>query len=183
MTRTFALILALTTPAAAADFEFCWVGDNGYRMEGTMTVPDDAMNLPLVTHNDISAFFIQGYKDGIPIGAWDMRQLTSSTSWNLSFDPRGMVFPTGGMHDSAKGQAWNAGGRADDCGNPGFGFNSGTNAQDLCVNNVWRTDSMINRYTRFPVFAAGTITLDCGGAALLGHLSISQSDDPSVALN
>lgn len=121
-----------------------------------MSVPD-----PLLTHDDISAFFIVGFKDDIALGTWDMRQLTPTTRWNLSFDPRGMVFPTGGMHDSDKGQAWNAGGQANDCGDPGFGFNSGTNAQDLCVNNVWHTDSMINRYTRFPVFAEGTANLDC----------------------
>lgn len=168
MIRAAALIATLAAPAGAADFEFCWEGDNGYRMEGQMTVPDTLLGRPLLTHDDITAFFIVGYKDDVPLGSWSLSQLTPTTSWNLSFDPRGMVFPTGGMHDSAKGQAWNAGGRADDCGNPGFGFNSGTNAQDLCVNNVWRTDSMINRYTRFPVFAAGTANMDCGGTALLG---------------
>lgn len=169
MIRALALSL-LATPALAADFEFCWEGNNGYRMEGTMSVPDALMNRSLLNQNDISAFFIVGFRDDIPLGTWDMRQLTSTTSWNLSFDPRGMVFPTGGMHDSPKGQAWNAGGRADDCGDPGFGFNSGTNAQDLCVNNVWHTDSIISRYTRFPVFPFGTANLDCGGVALLGAL-------------
>jgi len=170
MIRLAVLTTLLSTPLYAGDFEFCWEGNNGYRMEGTMSVPDAALNRSLLTHDDISAFFIVGYKDDIPLGTWDMRQLTPTTSWNLSFDPRGMVFPTGGMHDSDKGQAWNAGGRADDCGDPGFGFNSGTNAQDLCVNNVWHTDSMINRYTRFPVFPAGSESLDCGGVALLGAL-------------
>lgn len=140
-----------------------------------MTVPDAALANPIVTHNDVTAFFIQGFQGSVPIGAWDLRQLTESTTWNLSFDPRGMVFPTGGMHDSPKGQAWNAGGQANDCGDPGFGFNSGTNAQDLCVNNVWRTDSMISRYTRFPVFEFGTTNMDCGGVALLGSLPNSQN--------
>lgn len=170
MIRAFVLSTLLASPAAAANFEFCWEGDNGYRMEGFMQVPDALLSRPLLTQNDVTGFFIQGFKDDVPLGAWDLRQLTPETSWNLSFDPRGMVFPTGGMHDSEKGQAWNAGGRADDCGDPGFGFNSGTNAQDLCVNNVWRTDSMISRYTRFPVFEAGTANLDCGGVALLGAL-------------
>lgn len=164
-----AAILALAvSPVQAADFTFCWVGDNGYRMEGHMTVPDDALRRVLLTEDDVTAFFIQGFRDDVPLGSWDMSQLTPTTSWNLSFDARSMVFPTGGMHDSDKGQAWNAGGRADDCGDPGFGFNSGTNAQDLCVNNVWRTDSMINRYTRFPVYPAGAEGMDCGGAPLLG---------------
>ncbi|HCP81385.1 MAG TPA: hypothetical protein DIT67_07255 [Octadecabacter sp.] len=170
MIRLAALLTILALPLQAADFEFCWEGENGYRMEGTMSVPDAVMNRSLLTHDDISAFFIVGFKDDVPLGTWDMRQLTATTSWNLSFDPRGMIFPTGGMHDSEKGQAWNAGGRADDCGDPGFGFNSGTNAQDLCVNNVWHTDSMISRYTRFPVFPAGSTNLDCGGVALLGSL-------------
>jgi len=170
MIRALAVAMtALCAPAQAADFEFCWIGANGYRMEGTMRVPHDRLNEPLLDHDDITGFFIQGFKDDIPLGAWDLRQLTPDTSWNLSFDPRAMVFPTGGMHDSASGQAWNAGGAADDCGDPGFGFNSGTNAQDLCVKNIWRMDSMINRYTRFPVFAAGTSTRLCGGAPLLGQ--------------
>lgn len=164
------LLTLLATPATAADFVFCWQGDNGYRMEGEMTIPDDRLSEPLLTHDNVTEFFIQGFHNDIPLGAWDLSQLTPTTSWNLSFDPRGMIFPTGGMHNSPKGQAWNAGGRADDCGDPGFGFNSGTNAQDLCVNNVWITDSMINRYTSFPVYAAGTTDLDCGGAPLLGAL-------------
>ena len=170
MIRATALLALIASPAASADFEFCWEGDNGYRMEGRMSVPDAALNRALLTHDDVTAFFIQGFHNDVPLGAWDLSQLTPTTSWNLSFDPRAMVFPTGGMHNSAKGQAWNAGGRADDCGDPGFGFNSGTNAQDLCVNNVWRTDSMISRYTRFPVFPAGSTAMECGGTALLGSL-------------
>ena len=170
MIRTVALIALLATPVAAADFEFCWEGANGYRMEGIMRIDDALLNRSILTEDDIGTFFIQGFKDDIALGAWDMSQMTPTTSWHLSFDPPGMVFPTGGMHDSDKGQAWNAGGRADDCGDPGFSFNSGTNAQDLCVNNVWHTDSMINRYTRFPVFPLGTENLDCGGVALLGGM-------------
>lgn len=170
MIRLVALLLFLTGPARAADFVFCWEGNNGYRMEGEMTIPDARLSEPLLTHDDVSAFFIIGFHEDIPLGSWDLSQLTPITSWNLSFDPRGMVFPTGGSHNGPKGQAWNAGGGANDCGDPGFGFNSGTNAQDLCVNNVWITDSMINRYTRFPVFPAGTDELDCGGAPLLGAL-------------
>jgi hypothetical protein len=177
MIRAAVVLVTLALPAQSADFEFCWQGNNGYRMEGTMSVPDPLMTRSLLTHDDISAFFIVGFKDDIALGTWDMRQLTPTTRWNLSFDPRGMVFPTGGMHDSDKGQAWNAGGQADDCGDPGFGFNSGTNAQDLCVNDVWHTDSMINRYTRFPVFAEGTANLDCGGVALLGRLPSSDHTD------
>lgn len=172
MIRIAALTVCMALPAQAADFEFCWEGANGYRIEGFMRVDDALMTRSLLTEDDIAGFFIQGFKDDVPLGSWDLADLTPATVWNLSFDPRGMVFPTGGDHTGDKGQAWNAGGRADDCGDPGFGFNSGTNAQDVCVNNVWRTDSMINRYTRFPVFPAGTTELDCGGVALLGALPL-----------
>jgi hypothetical protein len=113
MIQTVALIALLATPVAAADFEFCWEGANGYRMEGTMRIDDALLNRSILTEDDIGTFFIQGFKDDIALGAWDMSQMTPTTSWNLRFDPRGMVFPTGGMHDSDKGQAWNAGGRAE----------------------------------------------------------------------
>ena len=155
MIQTVALIALLATPVAAADFEFCWEGANGYRMEGTMRIDDALLNRSILTEDDIGTFFIQGFKDDIALGAWDMSQMTPTTSWNLSFDPRGMVFPTGGMHDSDKGQAWNAGGRADDCGDPGFGFNSGTNAQDLCVNNVWHTANHAKRLAKIHLCMPG----------------------------
>lgn len=172
MRLPLALATALLPAAApAADFVFCWEGANGYRMEGQMTVPDEFLDDGLLTHAHVTAFAIQGYHNGEPLGAWDLSQLTPETSWNLSFDPFGMVFPTGGSHSGRKGQAWNAGGRADDCGTPGFGFNSGTNAQDLCVNDTWITDSMINRYTRFPVYPAGTVDRDCGGVPVIGGLA------------
>jgi len=37
------LILALiSTPAISAEYEFCWIGENGYRLDGRMTLADDA---------------------------------------------------------------------------------------------------------------------------------------------
>ena len=96
MIRCAAFIACLATAAPAAEFEFCWEGANGYRMEGWMSVPDETLSNSLVTHSDVDGFFIQGFHDDVSIGAWDLSQLTVFTSWNLSFDPRGMVFPTGG---------------------------------------------------------------------------------------
>ncbi len=168
MIRAALLTVALTAPAQAADFEFCWVGANDYTMTGAMTVPDTALT-GIVTQDDVIAFSITGFHRSLPIGRWDMSDLTSTTAWHLRFDPVGMTFPTGGIHNGPSGQAWNASGFVDDCGAPGFGFNSGTNARDLCVNGEFVTASSISRYTDFPVFLAGA-TMQCGGAALLSWL-------------
>ncbi|WP_377510613.1 hypothetical protein [Octadecabacter sp. R77987] len=175
MIRTVILTLALASPVAAADFEFCWVGANDYTMTGRMTVPDDALG-GIVTQDDVTAFAITGFHRSLPVGQWDLSDLTPTTTWHLRFDPVTMTFPTGGMHNSADGQAWNANGSVNDCGNPGFGFNSGTNAQDVCVNGRFITASSINRYTEFPVFPAGA-AMQCGGAALL-----SRGDDETLLI-
>jgi len=167
MIRAVILTLALASPAAAAEFEFCWVGASDYTMTGRMTVPDAALG-GIVTQDDVTAFSITGFYRGLPVGSWDLADRTPTTTWHLRFDPATMTFPTGGMHNSANGQAWNANGAVNDCGNPGFGFNSGTNAQDVCVNGRFITDSSIDRYTEFPVFPAG-VALQCGGAALLSR--------------
>jgi len=169
MIRSGVLVLGLIASAAdAAEFEFCWIGANGYTMDGSMTVPDAALSKPLVRGADVTAFRITGYLDGAVIGSWDLRDLTPDTTWNLSFDPKAMVFPTGGFHMGPEGQAWNANGSVDDCGTPGFGFNSGTNAQDVCWNDRWMTDSMVERFKPFPVFPAGAARIECGGPALIG---------------
>jgi len=85
MIRALILSALMATPVGAANFEFCWEGDNGYRMEGFMQVPDALLNQSLITHDDVTGFFIQGFKDDVPLGAWDLRQLTPTTSWNLVF--------------------------------------------------------------------------------------------------
>lgn len=169
MIRHALIALCLSAGAAgAADFEFCWIGSNGYTLDGTMTVPEEVLSKPLVRGGDVTAFRITGYLDGQVIGSWDLGDLTPDTTWNLSFDPGRMVFPTGGNHMGPDGQAWNANGSVDDCGTPGFGFNSGTNAQDVCWNDRWITDSMVARFKPFPVFPAGLSEIDCGGPALIG---------------
>lgn len=168
----WALALALTLPAQAADFEFCWIGANGYRMAGTMSVPDAALSKPTVTAQDVTAFTIQGQQNGLPLGGWSLDQRTPTTSWNLNFDTATSTFVTGGFSGSPTGQQWNANGAVNNCGTPGFGFNSGAGGQDVCVNDTYRIDSLIPAATPLRAHPAGTSPA-CFDVPLLGALDPS----------
>lgn len=135
------LILA-AGPVAAETRYICWQGANGYAMTGSFSFPDNLTG-GLVTEADLTDFRIKGWLDGQPIGAWDMREATPFTSWMLRYDAGRDEFRLGDT-DTGLYQMWNAGGSADDCGTPGFGFNAGNNAQDLCLNDTWVVDSMVD---------------------------------------
>lgn len=167
MIRAAALALALATPAQAAEFNFCWIGDSGYTMTGRMTVDDTAMSNQLVTETDVTRFKIAGYLDGQLQGTWSAADRTDTTSWQLMFDPAAGRFLMPGETGLGITQAWNADGSASDCGTPGFGFNAGSNAQDLCINSVWVVQSGIAPNTPFFVTSAPVTPL-CDSPALMG---------------
>lgn len=151
MIRATLILAVLGAPAQAADFYFCWTGAAGYTMTGQMTVPDEKLGQSLVTENDVTRFKVAGYLDGMLLGKWDMANRTDTTSWLLHYDPTRAVFPTPGELGMGMTQAWNAGGNANDCGDPGFGFNLGNYAQDFCVNNQWIEESGMPPDTPFLV--------------------------------
>lgn len=154
MIRAFALVLALYgTQGHAVDYYFCWEGANGYTMTGQMSVDPAAMARPLVTEADVTDFRIAGYLDGTLIGKWDMLTRNDNSPWQLHFDPIAGAFLTPDQVGLGVSQAWNAGGTADDCGNPGFGFNLGNYAQDFCLDGVWVEDSGMPPETPFLVSA------------------------------
>ncbi len=152
MIRAATLVLALgATTANATEYFFCWEGENGYTMTGQMSLAADAREKPIVTENDVTEFRIAGYKDGILIGKWDQATREGDDPWFLTFDPERNAFFTPGELGLGVSQAWNAGGNADDCGNPGFGFNLGNYAQDFCLNGVWVEESGMPPETPFLV--------------------------------
>jgi len=152
MIRTAAFVLSLTaTQLHAADFYFCWEGANGYTMTGQMSLNAVALNKPIVTQEDVILFKIAGYKDGSLLGKWDAATREPDDPWLLIFDPANNRFPTPGELNMGVTQAWNAGGTAEDCGNPGFGFNLGNFAQDFCLNGVWVEESGMPPETPFLV--------------------------------
>jgi hypothetical protein len=144
--RALLLLAALAGPAQAATHGFCWRGANGYRIEGVISYPD-ALAGGIVTESDLTGFEIAGWQDDAFLGRWSMEQLTPETTWTLRFDTRSLAFPMGGNEADGTYQAWNADGTVDDCGVPGFGFNGGNWAQDVCVDGVFRRDSSIDPET------------------------------------
>ncbi|WP_210405402.1 hypothetical protein [Rhodophyticola sp. CCM32] len=141
------VVLALATPVQAAKFQFCWIGGAGYTMRGTIRFPDALLNTGLITERDVTYFAIYGFHDGIPIGSWSLADRLPATTWTLSFDTDTLAFPMGGIRSENSYQAWNANGRANDCGAGGFGFNGGDYAQDVCIDNTYINMSSIDPNT------------------------------------
>jgi len=154
---TFGLVLSLAAlPAQAAQFQFCWIGANGYTMEGMIEFPDRLLNSGLITEADVTDFQIQGFHNGFPVGFWSLAMRTPDTSWTLNFDTKALRFPMGGSRIQGTYQEWNANGEVNDCGaEGGFGFNGGNWAQDVCINNRWIEDSSIDPFTPLPVVPMG----------------------------
>ena len=130
---TFTLILSASI-ARSAEYNFCWTGSNGYTINGKFEVPDEIGTSRIVTERDLTKFKISGYHEGHFLGSWNASHRAAGTTWHFRFDPVNMTLPTGGQFSSPESQGWNANGQVDDCGSPGFGFNAGDFAQDICLN-------------------------------------------------
>ena len=149
-----ALIFAGATaaiPAETARFQFCWIGANGFTMEGIIGFPAELLDSGIITEEQVTEFRIWGYHEGLPIGSWSLEERRFETTWTLFFDTDAREFPMGGHFLRQSYQAWNANGSVNDCGVPGFGFNGGNWAQDVCVDNVWIEASSIDPATPLPV--------------------------------
>jgi len=151
ITRLLAFATAATLaaqPTAAAQFQFCWIGANGYTMEGEIAFPDALLDTGIITEAQVTGFRIQGFHEGVPVGFWSLDMLKPDTSWLLRFDTRTLTFPTGGSRSLDTYQEWNANGEVNDCGaDGGFGFNGGNWAQDVCIDNTWIEASSIDPFT------------------------------------
>jgi len=161
-------VMVMATPAQAATLNLCWKGGGGYTMTGRMTLPDAAMFRSILTEDDITGFKISGYHKGRLLGTWDASTRSKDTTWHLRFDPAGLIFLTGGRFASFASQGWNADGNVSNCGNPGFGFNAGNFAQDICVNGTFIEASSIDPDT--PLLATlDPVTPDCRNTAAVSR--------------
>lgn len=133
----------LATPAQAVELFFCWQGANDYTMRGSMQFPDDRLSRRIVTEADITAFEIEGFHQGNPIGTWSLSDRTPDTTWYLRYNTKEQGFLIIKPFVTGYTQGWNANGNVDDCGEGGFGFNAGSGGQDVCVNGEFIRDSTI----------------------------------------
>ena len=156
--RVALLCAALAAPARAETWAFCWIGAAGYTMEGTIGYPDGAEGT--LTQDDVTAFAITGYRDGVPLGSWSLADRLPETTFVLRFDADALAFPMGGSRAAGTYQAWNADGMVEDCGNPGFGFNGGNRAQDVCVDGTFREESGVAPKT--PLAVSPDPAVPCG---------------------
>lgn len=161
---TTALIVASGTSRSETRY-ICWRGANGYTMTGKFRYPDALADKPLIRESDLVFFRIEGFLDGAAIGRWSMEDLDPGTSWLLRYDPVRHIFPL--TDPSGLYQMWNANGRVDDCGTPGFGFNAGNGGQDVCLDDTFVTASTIDPATPLIGFARAQ-PADCAGEPLLG---------------
>lgn len=168
MKHVVAMILlaaATATPAQAVTYGFCWRGADGYRIEGYISyAASDARGI--LTEEDVQGFGITGWRHDTYIGRWSLEELTPETSWTLRFDAERLAFPMGGHRGDGTYQEWNADGFAEDCGDPGFGFNGGNRAQDLCVDGVFIDASGIDAAT--PLWVSHDAADPCGPLPVSG---------------
>ena len=175
--RPLATLLAICTawPLAAADLNFCWQGANGYTMTGKMEFPDALMSHAVLTEQHVTRFKISGYQNGTLIGSWDSRDAAPGATFHLRFDPVAMRFLTGGSFPGTFSQGWNADGTAANCGQAGFGFNSGNYAQDFCLDGAWISDSSIDPAT--PLLATTSpVAPDCSAGFQMSKAAARHSD-------
>jgi hypothetical protein len=161
-----AIILSLLAGTVQAETRYiCWVGGSGYAMTGEFSFPDALTNDQMIRETQLTSFRIEGFLNGEGLGSWDMADVRPETRWMLRYNARLDKFWLG---DTADGlyQEWNAGGDVNDCGVPGFGFNAGNYAQDVCVDNVWVEASSVDPLTRMPGFAAPRDPIACDPAAV-----------------
>lgn len=177
------LLLGLTagpTVAEEARFRFEWQGGGGYVMRGAMSFDAGLLDGSIVTGGELTCFYIEGRRDGAPVGRWALSMLDEETSWVLTFLPQSSEFAV--FDDGAlMPQAWNMDGLGRDCGPGGFGFNIGNAAQDLCIDGTLIVASQVEPTRPFPALRDDTLSFPpdaCMGPLMMSALSPISSPQP-----
>lgn len=160
------------TSAEEARYRFEWQGGGGYVMRGGMSFDAELLGGGIVMASDLTCFFIEGSRDGDPVGRWALSMLNEETSWVLTFLPQSSEFAVFG-EGAMMPQAWNMDGFGTDCGAGGFGFNIGDAAQDICLDGALITESQVDPYRPFPAAPAPDFDFPrdaCRGPDLLSLL-------------
>ena len=153
MRLVFGIVGLLLGGAAQAQdlrYSFEWVGGGDYVMRGAFAYDPSLAGRRVIRETDLSCFEIAGFEGDQQVGRFALRMLTPDTTWVLSFDSVMQEFIVYGA-GAAMPQAWNMDGAGFNCGSPGFGFNIGNAAQDLCVNGQLIFESQVEPSRPFPV--------------------------------
>lgn len=175
--RLICLAMVVAPMMAQADevsWRFAWNGNGGYAVRGGMSYETTAIDGPLVTGSDVSCFFIEGTRNGETIGQWGLALLNEETWWRLYFDPVAEAFLVEGMGVDMP-QAWNMDGFGTSCGAGGFGFNIGSAAQDICIDEQLIVESQVDPYTPLSAVRDDALTFPsyaCEGPSLLSRLEL-----------
>ena len=165
------LVLGLWAGAASAqDYVFTWDGAGGYSMRGAVSF-HQGESKEFLTQDDVQCFEIEGFLDGESVGRWALGMLTEETIWLLEFDPTTSSFVLPHETNSMP-QAWNMTGLGDGCGLGGFGFNLGSAAQDICIDDELIWDSQVPPPT--PLVAAEVEGHRFSGDACIGVMILSR---------
>ncbi|MBP0482284.1 hypothetical protein [Sagittula salina] len=146
------LMVALAAGAVRAEeavWQFLWQGGGGYTVRGGLSYDASLVTGAVVRGDDLTCFFIEGLKDGGPVGRWGLAMLNEKTWWRLNFAPVPGAFLVEGMGVDMP-QAWNMDGFGTSCGAGGFGFNIGNAAQDICIDGTLIVESQIDPFRSFP---------------------------------
>lgn len=172
MIRWVLVFMFAACGASAQDYRFTWEGAGGYSMRGAVSFTP-AETKGILTQDDVQCFEIEGYLDGASVGRWALGMLTEETMWLLEFDAARAEFLTP-YETNSMPQAWNMTGRGDGCGEGGFGFNLGSGAQDVCINDTLIIESQVPPPTPFPATEVSGHLF--GEDACLGVMILSRAD-------
>lgn len=166
-------ISAGVTGAEEARYRFEWQGGGGYVMRGGMSFDAALQDDGVVTGSDLTCFFIEGSRNGDPVGRWALSMLNEETSWMLTFLPKRSEFAVF-SEGTPMPQAWNMNGVGNDCGAGGFGFNIGNAAQDLCIDGTLIFESQVPPGRPFPAMRDDSLSFPsdaCQAPMLMSALS------------
>ena len=168
------LVCAGSVRAQDVSYRFEWDGGGEYVMQGALSFDPALLGKNPIIETDLTCFEIKGLDNGVEVGRWALQMLLPDTTWRLTLDVETSEFVVFG-EDAAMPQAWNMDGFGTNCGNPGFGFNIGNAAQDLCVDGALIVESQVAPARPFAVTRVGSVKFSpdaCNPELLLGALSL-----------
>ena len=164
-------LTAIPAIAATVSYNLNWAGNGGYSMSGSFSFDSASAGDNRVIATELLSMSITGFFNGNPLGTWSLGDPYSGAEpFNFQFDTAAGAFLVGGNSGGLNGQNWNDDGSSgNSCGNPGFGFNSGSGGQDICVNGQFIGASSISSTDqRFRTALTASQVPEPGSLALLG---------------